>query len=151
MKYMDVDPGTVEKFVIQPEDFLVVRGNGNKQQTGRGGLATDDLPDGCVYPDLLIRLQFNREIVLPVFAGAQWNAPVAHAALLRKAKSTNGIWKINGKDIKSHELVVPPLDEQKRIMAIVGSAREAAEALRTEADLVGEIRASWLAEMFRGN
>ncbi|NHB84706.1 hypothetical protein G7085_09035 [Tessaracoccus sp. HDW20] len=104
---MDVTPESVANFVIEENDFLIVRGNGNKSLTGLGGLAVGGLPDGCVYPDLLIRLRFDRAQILPAFACAQWNSAAAHAALLRNAKSTNGIWKINGQDIKTHALVTP--------------------------------------------
>lgn len=116
VKYINIGDDDVARFVIERDDFLVVRGNGNKDLTGRGGLAVGGLPDGCIYPDLLIRLRFNPDLILPAFAAAQWNSTRAHAALVKKAKSTNGIWKINGKDVKSHNLVTPPIRDQEAIL-----------------------------------
>lgn len=150
VKYMDVPTDSVKSFVLQRDDFLVVRGNGNKQLTGLGGLVSDSLPSGCVYPDLLIRLRFDPERILPAFAAAQWNARAVHQRLLRGAKSTNGIWKINGQDIKSHSLVTPPLVEQQAIMGELDLLASAANAVRVESAAIANLKSSLLADVFGG-
>jgi len=141
----------VSSFRLQPSDFLIVRGNGNRSLTGRGGLVEGGLPAGCIYPDLLIRLRFNPDRMLPVFAAEQWNSAAVHASLLENAKSTNGIWKINGKDIKSHQLVVPPLRDQVQILEETASFDEALDALRTEVSALEALHAAFLSEIFGGN
>lgn len=150
VKYMDVPAESVKSFVLERDDFLVVRGNGNKQLTGLGGLVSDGLPDGCVYPDLLIRLRFDRQRVLPAFAAAQWNARARHHRLLQSAKSTNGIWKINGQDIKSHSLITPPLAEQQAIMGDLDRFSSAAHAVRVESAALANLKSSLLADVFGG-
>lgn len=104
-----------DRFVVQEGDFLVVRGNGNRNLCGRGGLANDP-PPGVVYGDLLIRLQFDRHKILPELAAEIWNDEAVHSRLLSKAKSTNGIYKINGQDILSHCLPTPHPDEQPELL-----------------------------------
>lgn len=151
VKYIDVSPRVVENFVIEVDDFLVVRGNGNKQLTGRGGLADGELPAGCVYPDLLIRLRFDPDQILPAFAAIQWNSGSAHDALIKKAKSTNGIWKINGKDIKSHQLIVPPIHEQHALLKKLGTFQTAATSLRAQSGALRALRSSLLVDIFGGN
>ncbi len=151
VKYMEVRPEDVASFMIEADDFLVVRGNGNKRLTGRGGLANGDLPEGCVYPDLLIRLRFDPAMILPRFAAMQWNSPSAHGALIRKAKSTNGIWKINGRDIKSHTLLVPPADIQRRALDELDGLWEAANAVVEEANKMTRFREVVSAEIFGGS
>lgn len=151
VKYIDVNPTDVASFVIESDDFLVVRGNGNKQLTGLGGLASGGLPDGCVYPDLLIRLRFNRDIVLPEFGAVQWNSGQVHRELIKKAKSTNGIWKINGKDIKSHRLVVPPVPDQVGLLKELAVFDEALRSLCAESEALDALRSSLLADVLGGN
>lgn len=151
VKYIDVDPVSVAGFVLKADDFLIVRGNGNRQLTGRGGLVAGGLPHGCIYPDLLIRLRFNPDVMLPRFAAEQWNSAGAHAALLQNAKSTNGIWKINGSDIKRHSLVVPPLTDQVSILDQLQSYDSVIRAAAIEADALSALRASLLATIFGGN
>lgn len=151
VKYMDVAASDVANFVIQKDDFLVVRGNGNKQLTGRGGVAGGGLPEGCVYPDLLIRLRFDPKVVLTAFAAEQWNAQIAHDDLIQRAKSTNGIWKINGQDIKSHRLIVPPLAAQCELLERLETFEAATEAIRNETAALDALRSSLLIEIFGGD
>jgi type I restriction enzyme S subunit len=115
LKYADVSDETVAQFKLRRDDILVVRGNGNRLLCGRAGIV-EDFPDGCFYPDLLIRLRFLDDCLLPEFAVMQWNERKTHTRLLKKAKSSNGISKINGQDIQSHDLVVPPIAEQSKFL-----------------------------------
>lgn len=151
VKYIDVDPESVANFRLVDDDFLIVRGNGNRKLTGRGGLVAGGLPEGCIYPDLLIRLRFDASRILPRFGAEQWNSAPVHATLLERAKSTNGIWKINGKDIKSHLMVTPPLKDQAVILEELGAFDAAYNSAVAEAKSLEVMRASLLAEIFGGN
>lgn len=150
LKYMEVDSNDVVNFQIEKDDFLIVRGNGNKHLTGKGGVAAGGLPVGCVYPDLLIRLRFDSRIIITAFASEQWNSAQAHNELIRRAKSTNGIWKINGQDIKSHRLVVPPLPAQRELLEGLSVFGAAASTVRAELAATERLRQSALAEIFGG-
>lgn len=114
-KYAEISPSDLEKFRLTSGDILVVRGNGNKTLCGKAGLVSE-VPEDCFYPDLLIRIDFDEKKILPAFAVEQWNDPQTHSKLLAFAKSTNGIWKINGKDLRQHKLLVPDLDVQREIV-----------------------------------
>ena len=116
LKYADISEEEASKFALRPDDVLIVRGNGNRLLTGQCGVV-DKLPEGCFYPDLLIKVRFDHSVILTRFAAAQWNSPRIHGSLISRAKSTNGIWKINGADIRSHSLVVPPIDVQKDFLS----------------------------------
>lgn len=151
VKFIDVEPASVDGFLLQEDDFLIVRGNGNRQLTGRGGLVVGGLPTGCIYPDLLIRLRFNAARMLPQFAAEQWNSAHAHTALLENAKSTNGIWKINGKDIKSHRLVVPPLEAQTELLAEARTFDRSIEATQAEANRLRAVLRTLSSTIFGGN
>lgn len=151
VKWVDVDPQSVKAFELQQDDFLVVRGNGNRSLTGRGGLVCNSLPPGCIYPDLLIRLRFDDRRILPKFAAEQWNSEYAHAALICNAKSTNGIWKINGKDIKSHQLVVPPVSAQHELLDQLATLDDARDAADAESQYLGSLKLSLLDQIFGGS
>lgn len=120
LKYASVDPADISQFQLQYGDMLVVRGNGNRFLCGKAGIVRQ-YPEGCFYPDLLIRLRFKSDIMLQEFAVMQWNEPITYARLISKAKSTNGIWKINGQDIKSHQLAIPPIAAQERFLCEIES------------------------------
>jgi type I restriction enzyme S subunit len=128
LKYSNVSDESVAQFRLRRDDILVVRGNGNRLLCGRAGIV-EDFPDGCFYPDLLIRLRFRADCLLPEFAVMQWNERKTHTRLLKRAKSSNGISKINGQDIQSHQLVAPPIAEQKRLLQSMRAKNAVAGAL----------------------
>ena len=115
VKYAEVTAKQAAAFELKLNDVLVVRGNGNKLLTGKCGIV-NAVPQGCFYPDLLVRLKFDAKIIRPEFATLQWNAPSTHKRLISRAKSTNGIWKINGGDIRQHMLKVPSIEEQDALL-----------------------------------
>jgi len=120
LKYAEISEDDAERFGLRPGDLLVVRGNGNRDLVGKCGIV-EDVPDGCFYPDLLIRIEFDPSKIRPEFACIQWNAPVIHRKLVAVAQSTSGIWKINSKHLREHRLVVPPLEEQDAFLRLLKS------------------------------
>ncbi|HAG79045.1 MAG: restriction endonuclease [Pseudomonas sp.] len=129
-KYAEISDAEAAAFELKANDVLVVRGNGNKLLTGRCGLV-DVVPKGCFYPDLLIRLKFDEKIIRPEFAVLQWNSQSTHNRLISRAKSTNGIWKINGADIRQHALKVPEVEEQDDLLAEMRAIRSARKNIAT--------------------
>lgn len=128
IKYAAVDPDLVAQYQLRKDDILIVRGNGNRMLCGKAGIV-GEYPKGCFYPDLLIRLRFRSDFLLPDFAVLQWNESVAHSRLLKKAKSSNGIYKINGQDIQSHVMAVPPIASQHLLLDSLGKKTACVEAL----------------------
>ncbi|MCY3560439.1 MAG: restriction endonuclease subunit S [bacterium] len=105
------------EFRVNAGDVFIVRGNGNRSLVGRAGLALVKPEPACVYPDLLIRLRFEESRIDPFLATALWNHERVHERLLGRAKSSNGIYKVNGMDISSHELPVPPAAEGRALLS----------------------------------
>lgn len=148
VKYVDVDPRKAAKYTIKDGDVFVVRGNGNRSLVAQSGIAAGNLPAGCIFPDLLIRLRFDRDKIIPDFAVTQWNSTPAHNSLVKKAKSTNGTWKVNGKDIRSHTLRVPSIDTQEEFLKEVSRFKNALTSLEGEATTLAEARTSLLSSVF---
>lgn len=150
IKYAKVPESDVQQFLLQRGDVLVVRGNGNKLLTGKCGIV-DKVPLSCFYPDLLIRLRFDEKIIRTDFAVLQWNSPLIHNRLISRAKSTNGIWKINGADIRKHSLIVPPLEEQDIFLSDYSKHR-AAKALLVKRILSAcQMKHQFLQDHFSGD
>jgi len=114
LKHATVDAEFAQHFIVESGDAFVIRGNGNRYLCGKAGLSEHSY-EALIYPDLLIRLRFNPELIIAQFATAQWNLPSVHGRLVARAKSSNGIWKVNGQDIREHRLAVPPMVQQQRI------------------------------------
>jgi type I restriction enzyme S subunit len=132
LKWAHLDIERYDRFLLKPGDILCVRGNGNRNLVGRVGVVTDNTA-GCFYPDLLVRLRFRTDKILPDFAVAAWNSGPIHAALIARAKSTNGIFKINGADIRAHSLPVPDICLQQAFLDRAHDIKLAAKAASTRA------------------
>ena len=138
-KYAEISHAEASAFELKKSDVLVVRGNGNKLLTGKCGLV-DFVPKGCFYPDLLIRLKFDEKIIRPEFAVLQWNSQSTHNRLISRAKSTNGIWKINGSDIRQHALKVPDVEEQDALLKEMRAIRSARKKISTRRTTVQSLK-----------
>tara|TARA_R110002073_G_scaffold4803_1_gene30436 strand:+ start:18935 stop:20113 length:1179 start_codon:yes stop_codon:yes gene_type:complete len=122
IKFVEIEHDDAKPYLVKAGDAFAVRGNGNRNLMGKVGLSAKSYDD-LIYPDLLIRLRFDKSVILKEFAVAQWNHPSVHARLAARAKSSNGIWKVNGQDIRAHSLVVPSIDEQKEIVSALQQYR----------------------------
>ena len=147
IKYAEVDNDILTKFNILSGDVFVVRGNGNKVLCGLAGLAKKEYSN-LFYPDLLMRLRFSPKKIIPEFATFMWNSPTAHKGLLRWAKSTNGIWKVNGDDIKRHTLEIPPPDEQGEIMEELNSIELRIQQAHTALSVAKKLQRSLINQVF---
>lgn len=150
IKYAEISLTDLDNFRLSPGDILVVRGNGNKNLCGKVGMV-ESLPENCFYPDLLIRITFDENKILPEFAVEQWNDPVTHNRLLAYAKSTNGIWKINGRDVRQHKLLVPPIEAQEGIVDQLAKFREREETLSLHRENASVLKSGLANQLIEGN
>ena len=129
IKYSTISSETARQYRLNSDDVLIVRGNGNRHLVGKCGIVTH-VPEGCFYPDLLMKVVFDERLILPQFACIEWNSDSCHSRLISKAKSTNGIWKVNGKDVREHLLAVPPLQEQTSFLQTAQPVLDATRQIR---------------------
>ena len=103
-------------YCIQEGDVLASRGNGSKHLVGRGGLVREK-PDSVAFPDTMIRIPLNLTCTNPEWFIHLWNSTFIRGQIESCAKTTAGIYKINQSDIRSFEVPLPPLPEQRAISA----------------------------------
>jgi type I restriction enzyme S subunit len=114
-KYSTFDVADVSKYYIKNGDAFVVRGNGNINLMGRIALYDGDDVE-IVYPDTLIRLRFNNELVLSEFMKCLWDTQIIRNQIVAKSNTTNGTNKINQGDVKSITFPCPPIDIQHQFL-----------------------------------
>ncbi len=107
-----------EPYLIRQGDVFIVRGNGSKDLVGRAGIVNSQ-PRNVIFPDLFIRSPLDTKRLLPRYFLIAWNSPQMRTRIENAAKTTSGIWKVNQGHIASMTVRVPPLAEQKRIVAKV--------------------------------
>lgn len=100
---------------LEKGDLLIVEGNGSKDQIGRLAI-WDGSVEPCVHQNHLIRVRLS-ERVLPKFAVYWFSSQEGRARIEHVASSTSGLYTLSVSKIASLELPLPPLPEQRRIVA----------------------------------
>ena len=141
-----------EPFLIQKGDFFVSRGNGSLRLVGIGGLVRE-VQAPVAFPDTMIRLRLIG-LVLDSYFSRVWNSTLVRVQIEQCAKTTAGIHKVNQQDLSICLIPLPPLAEQRRIVAeverrlsVVQQAEAAVEANLTRAE---RLRQSILKQAFSG-
>ena len=118
-KPIEITADRAEPYLIKPRDIFIIRGNGNKGRVGIAGMARA-CPPNVLFPDLFIRVTLPPNKIDGDYFLIAWNSPVTREVLEGLAATTSGIWKVNQRHISECEIRLPPLAEQKRIVAKVG-------------------------------
>ena len=132
-KPIEIDFSRAEPYLIKPRDIFIIRGNGNKDRVGLAGMART-CPPNVLFPDLFIRVPLPPNKIDGEYFLIAWNSPVTREILERLAATTSGIWKINQGHISECEIPLPPLAEQKRIVAKVDELMALCDTLNKQID-----------------
>jgi type I restriction enzyme S subunit len=97
---------------VDQRDFLICRGNGNKELVGRGAFPRASDPS-LVFPDTMIAARINNAQVAPAFVASLWKSPSVRSQLEASARTTNGTFKINQGAVEAVEMVCPPRELQE--------------------------------------
>jgi type I restriction enzyme, S subunit len=113
LKHVELDQATASAYRLNQGDILAMRGNANLDLVGSVGMVAS-FPEGCTYPDILIRLTPNRQVSRS-FLVAALNACYCRWQIETAAKTSNGTYKVSGEDISELRIALPPLAEQEAI------------------------------------
>ncbi|WP_432954701.1 restriction endonuclease subunit S [Micromonospora haikouensis] len=102
--------------LLDPGDLLFTRYNGNIDYVGACAIVPEGVGN-LTYPDKLIRVRVDPETVDPRFVRYAFEAPPVRAVVRSVARTTAGQAGVSGASLKSIILPIPPLDEQRRIVA----------------------------------
>lgn len=153
------DPSAVKAgvFAVEPpadkritdRDFLMCRGNGNKALVGVGTYSREDRSD-LVFPDTVIAGTVDTALVRMPFLEAAWKRREVRAQIEAVARTTNGTYKVNQKNLAGVLVPVPPLDLQDAFATRAARIGEQERAVRRAAEVDGELFASLQSRAFRG-
>lgn len=115
---------------VNPGDVFVVRGNGSKRLVGRAGYA-QEIIQGTIFPDLFIRIPLPQDAVVTKFFVSFWNSRRMRIIIEDTCKTTSGIWKINQGHIESFSVPIPPIEEQRRVVAHLDGLQSKVDCLKT--------------------
>jgi type I restriction enzyme S subunit len=116
---------------VKPRDIFIIRGNGSKERVGISGMVRSS-PPNVLFPDLFIRVPLPPDKIDGDYFLIVWNSPVTREMLESLATTTSGIWKVNQGHISECEIPLPPLAEQRRIVAKVDQLMALVDELETQ-------------------
>ncbi len=133
-KHVDLQPFEVETFRLIPGDILACRFNGNLHYVGRFSLYRGEPGRTQVNPDKLIRFRVNSDLHSPRYVCFAMNAASTRETIESMCATTAGNIGLSAGLLKTVKIPLPPLAEQRRIVAKVDHLMALVDGL--EAQLV---------------
>ena len=153
-KLVEVDEEAARPFEIQNDDVFIVRYNGDLNRVAKAAIFKSCHKSDAIYPDKLIRLRADLTKIIPDFLAISLGARSVRSQIEEMGKTTAGQIGVSGSNAKSFQIPVPPLDEQRRIVAYLdGLQAKVDELRRLQAETQKELDAlmpSVLAKAFSG-
>ncbi|MCB1245488.1 MAG: restriction endonuclease subunit S, partial [Verrucomicrobiae bacterium] len=131
-KHVDLPPDEIEKFQLAPGDLLACRFNGNLHYVGRFSYYRGESGRVQVNPDKLIRFRIKTESHCPRYVCLAMNAAPTREAIEALCATTAGNIGLSAGRLKTVEIPLPPLAEQRRIVAKVEQLMALVDALETQ-------------------
>jgi type I restriction enzyme S subunit len=114
-----INPSMRLQYGLKSGDLLACRFNGNKAFVGRLTVFKDYLGLLPIYPDKLIRVRIARNLAMPEFLQIAGDTDFVRTEVEAACATTVGNWGISATNLKEIRFPLPPLAEQKRIVAKV--------------------------------
>ena len=140
-------------FLVDTGDLLFTRYNGNPSLVGVCGVVPS-LNRETLHPDKLIRAVLLQTGALPEFVQIVANSGHSRAFLSSRVRTTAGQAGVSGTDVKQMAIPLPPLAEQRRIVAEVerrlSVIQQAETAVEASVQRAERLRQSILKRAFAG-
>ncbi|MGH7829946.1 MAG: restriction endonuclease subunit S, partial [Candidatus Binatia bacterium] len=117
IKMVEVSDKEAAPFELCHDDVFIVRYNGDINRVAKPGIYKGSSPCHSVYPDKLMRLRPDHSKMLPDFLVFALGSRSVREQVEELGKTTAGNIGISGANAKSFHAPVPPLHEQRRIVA----------------------------------
>ncbi len=142
---VDVDQSELETYALRVGDILVSRVN-SLELLGKSGFVNAEAA-GHVFENMLIRLRVN-DVADPFFITLQLGTEAVRKQIRAFAKKASGQASVNSTDIRNLEIVLPPLEKQRRIADIAMRADRLRRTRRYAQQLSDSYLQSVFLEMF---
>jgi len=151
MRYLHLSERERARLLLQRGDVLVNRTNSAELV---GKCAVFDLAGEFSFASYLIRLRLDRQLAEPHLVAAFINSPLGRSFMLSEKRQMTGQANVNATKLRAMPVALPPLREQRRIVAELDALQaDVAAAKRLQADTAAELDAlvpSILDRAFRG-
>jgi type I restriction enzyme S subunit len=121
IKEIDVPASQVARFTLKPGDLLLIEGNGNPENLGRGCIWGGQIAD-CVHQNHVFTVRTLPEAeVLSTFLALQLQSDHGRNYFLSCAKGSTGLSTLNSAQLKEFPVLAPSIAEQQSIIGAIAA------------------------------
>jgi type I restriction enzyme, S subunit len=139
LKYAQLNQRDSKRLLVLEGDVLVVRTNGSLELVGRSAVVPK-FEESFAFASYMIRLRFDQKQIAPDYAQRMMQHLRVAGVLLDFARTTAGQYNVSLGRLRAAEIPVPPLAEQRRIVAEL-------DVLRAEVDAQKRLQAQTTVEL----
>jgi type I restriction enzyme, S subunit len=137
VKKFELAEGELDRFRLEPNDLLIVEGNGSQTEIGRCAVWQGEIQN-CVHQNHIIRCRPISAAIVP-FVQMYLNSSKGVAEMQRRAVTSSGLYSLSVGKIRTIAFPLPPMEEQGRILhrinSLIGLCEELQDQLRTSQEV----------------
>lgn len=107
----------VERYALRKNDLLMTEG-GDWDKVGRAAIWRAEIPV-CLHQNHVFRARMRSADIVPFWFEIYFNSPIGRTYFESASKQTTNLASINMRQVRNCQIPIPPLAEQRRIVAKV--------------------------------
>jgi type I restriction enzyme S subunit len=139
LKYAQLSQHDQGRLLLKQGDILVVRTNGSLDLVGRSAVVKE-LREPMAFASYMIRLRLDQDHILPDYAQRMLRHLRTSGDLVDFARTTAGQYNVSLGRLRSAEIPVPSLSQQRRVVAEL-------DTLQLKVNTLKELQAETTAEL----
>ena len=148
IKTIQIRRNELERFLLKDGDVLLTEG-GDFDKLGRGFIWRSEIA-GCVHQNHVFAVRADRQQLLPEFLAYLAQSHYGKAYFLLVAHKTTNLASINSTKLKAFPVLLPKLDEQRDIVAILDAIDRKIDLHQRKRAVLEELFKSLLHKLMTG-
>jgi type I restriction enzyme S subunit len=148
IKTISIRPSEKERYLLRVDDVLMTEG-GDLDKLGRGFIWRGEIAD-CIHQNHVFAVRVDRELLEPQFLAYLSQSPYGKAYFLSVAHKTTNLASINTTKLKGLPILVPSLQEQRRIVQVLETVDCRIQVLRMKKDRLTDLFRTLLHHLMTG-
>jgi len=148
IKTISIERRKVDQFLLKTNDVLVNEG-GDFDKLGRGYI-WDGQISPCIHQNHVFVVRVNQNLVLPSYFNYLSGSQIGKKYYLGCAKQTTNLASINSSQLKMFPVVLPELEEQRRIVLMLSSMDTNIEEKQNKLQQTQSLKKSLMQDLLTG-
>ncbi|MDS0243405.1 MULTISPECIES: restriction endonuclease subunit S [unclassified Haloferax] len=149
LKHTPLDDDEKERLLLEEDDILVIRTNGNPEYAGRCATFTEQDED-FVFASYLIRVRVDESRVRPAYIREFLNSQRGRTEMSGWIRSSAGNYNLSVGAMEKFQVPVPSLKEQDLIIEKIEQCEEAIEINRQHHDRLQRLKQGLMQDLLSG-